>query len=130
MKIAVQMDHISTLHIEGDHFRLVADFINASTGQNYWSRVYTGQVSKLLAAQSDATRKLADHVGYSILKSSVELSRSRPLPQVESHETAQQQVDEQAMPQVGAYLLLVFFTYSSSGEWGEGVGNANPKHEH
>ncbi|MEM1317058.1 MAG: hypothetical protein AAGF29_02195, partial [Pseudomonadota bacterium] len=62
-----------------------ADFINASSGQNYWSRRYNGRISDILSGRTENAREVAHQVGFSILKSSIELSRSRPLPQVESH---------------------------------------------
>lgn len=87
VKAALKIDYLvnGTLHIDGDNFRLNADFINASSGHIYWSRTYQGRLSCLLANDDAVVREVSNHIGYSILKASVELSRSRPLPKVESH---------------------------------------------
>ena len=87
VKAALQIDYLvnGTLRIEGDEFRLDADLLNASSGHIYWSRTYQGRLSELLSFDDTIARELANHIGYSILKASVETARSRPLPQIESH---------------------------------------------
>ncbi|MEM1316897.1 MAG: hypothetical protein AAGF29_01370, partial [Pseudomonadota bacterium] len=72
VKTALQVDYLvtGTLHIDGDEFHLVADFINASSGQNYWSRRYNGRISDILSGRTENAREVAHQVGFSILKSS------------------------------------------------------------
>lgn len=87
VRTALQIDYLvhGTLYSNEGTYRLDADFIHASSGKLHWSRTYTGSQVDLLAGNGQVVRKISAHIGQEILRASVELSRSKPLPHVESH---------------------------------------------
>ncbi|PZX15012.1 TolB-like protein [Palleronia aestuarii] len=73
------------LRSDGRDFRLDADFIEAATGHIVWTHTFTGAIRDVLMGDSVIVRQIAEQAGQTILRSSVDLARSRPLPEVESH---------------------------------------------
>ncbi|MCP4098434.1 MAG: hypothetical protein GY748_19580 [Planctomycetaceae bacterium] len=74
-----------TTSIDGNEFRIDADFADAKTGRIYWTRAFTGKLSAVLDSSNKVVSELSSQIGQSILSASVELAHSRPLPNVESH---------------------------------------------
>lgn len=83
--LAVEYVIHGSVRTEGGRFRLDADFIDTATGHIVWTRSFTGATREVLMGDADVARQIAAQAGQSILRASVELSRSRPLPEVESH---------------------------------------------
>lgn len=74
-----------TVFVDGDTFRVDADFVEASTGRIQWTRDFSGRLSVFLQRDRGLVEELSSFIGRSILSASVELARTHPLPAVESH---------------------------------------------
>lgn len=74
-----------TVQIEDGRFRIDADFADAGSGRIHWTQAFHGHVLDVLKARNEIVTDLPNHIGRSILSASVELARSRPMPNVESH---------------------------------------------
>lgn len=74
-----------TVRVDGGTFHIDADFANARTGRIHWTLPFSGKVSDLLRGERGAVEEIASRIGQSILSASIELARSRPLPDVEDH---------------------------------------------
>lgn len=83
----LEVDYLihGSVRVDDGQFRLDADFVQASTSRIMWTRTFTGSLREVLAGDSDVARQIATQAGQAVLRASVELSRSVPLPQVESH---------------------------------------------
>ncbi|MEM9206073.1 MAG: tetratricopeptide repeat protein [Pseudomonadota bacterium] len=74
-----------TAQADNDAFTIEADFADVRTGRVHWTRRYDGSIGELTAGSSDTIEAISRRIGQTILLASVELSRTRPLPDVESH---------------------------------------------
>ena len=73
------------LRLNGQRYRLDADFIAVDSGRILWTRSYEGQMAEILNGQGEAISHIARACGREMLRAAVELAQSRPLPVVESH---------------------------------------------
>lgn len=87
VRTALKVDYLvnGTLRCDGNSFRLDVDFVNAVNGQITWSRVYNGSRLMLLDGDQTLVRTISGDIGFAILKASVELAQSHPLPKTKSH---------------------------------------------
>ncbi|MEO1748237.1 MAG: hypothetical protein AAFR27_06375 [Pseudomonadota bacterium] len=74
-----------TVSSENGRFRLDVDFIEVASGRLVWSNPVEERLSSLLQDNSTVMAEIAHRIGSGVLKTSVELARSQPLPEVESH---------------------------------------------
>ncbi len=87
LKSKLNADYAISGHvrINGDHYRLDADFIQTSTGRILWTEEFQGKVADILAGGSELVARVARQCGQEILRASVEIARSAPLPEVAAH---------------------------------------------
>ena len=74
-----------TVRVIGDKYRLDADFIQTSTGRILWTEDFHGPMSEILNGDSDLVVRIAQKCGQEVLRASVEIASSQPLPQVAAH---------------------------------------------
>lgn len=74
-----------TVFLDNDSFRLDADFIELKSGRLLWTRQFSGQLRDVLHGQSDMVGRVAHDCGQEILRASIELAQTMPLPDVSSH---------------------------------------------
>ncbi|MEH6631750.1 MAG: hypothetical protein V7776_13020 [Halopseudomonas aestusnigri] len=70
---------------DGERFHLDADFLDAESGRIIWSRQFSAKMSDFLHGGQEIVADISRQIGQSILASSIELSMSKPLPEVASH---------------------------------------------
>ena len=73
------------LHCRDTSFCLKIDLIEASSGEFMWSTEFNGDVNDFFGGQSTLATEVAAKVSGSIMRKSVELARSKPLPDTKSH---------------------------------------------
>lgn len=84
---SLDIDYMATgtLSIKDERFRLDVDFIQVKGGRIVWTQMMEGKVADLLVHGSPLLSTLAYRIGSGVMNASVELARTKPLPQVESH---------------------------------------------
>lgn len=87
VRSALAIDYLvyGTIALEDDRFRVDADFVDAKTGSLHWTRQFVGKTSDVLDGSHNVVTELSAQIGQAILSASIELARSRPLPDIESH---------------------------------------------
>ena len=74
-----------TVQLNDGAFRVEVDLAEATTGRIASTDVLTGNLADLLSGQTKSIEEAASRIGHGIVAASVELARSRPLPDIESH---------------------------------------------
>jgi hypothetical protein len=64
---------------------LDADFIDARSGKIAWTRTFTGKTHAVMQGDSEVVYDISLEIGRALLKASIELAFSNPLPQIQSH---------------------------------------------
>lgn len=87
IRAALEIDYLvyGTVRVDGERFHVDADFADARSGRIHWTRPFSGSVSDLLQGERGAVEEISRQIGQSILSASIELARSRPLPDVADH---------------------------------------------
>ncbi len=73
------------VRVTGNRFRLDVDFIQTNSGKILWTEPFHGDLSEILNGDSAPVAEIARQCGHQVLRASVEIAQSRPLPQVEAH---------------------------------------------
>ncbi|MFN3259443.1 MAG: hypothetical protein ACE37J_02680 [Pikeienuella sp.] len=81
------VDYVLYGSLRGDaqRFSVDADLFDARRGKLLSTLRHDDGVAAVLSGESRAAFDMANHVGHRILSASVELARTRPLPNVETH---------------------------------------------
>ncbi len=66
-------------------YRLDVDFFQTSTGRILWTEEFHGPVTDILNGDCELVARIARQCGQEVLRASVEIARSAPLPQVAAH---------------------------------------------
>ena len=84
---ALGTDYVATgcIASAGDDFRIDVDFLETASGRVVWTEAFTGRVADLIAPDSAVMAGIAHRIGMGVFRTSVELTRSNPLPHVHSH---------------------------------------------
>ena len=74
-----------SVQLNNGMFRVDVDLADADTGRIAWTDVFTGKLVDLLRCQTNVIEEASSRIGHGIITASVELAKSRPLPDTQSH---------------------------------------------
>ncbi|MEP4354305.1 MAG: hypothetical protein ABJ338_14080 [Lentilitoribacter sp.] len=87
VKSSLDIDYLvsGTINVRGEQFRLDIDFIDVSSGFVIWSDSFNGKMKDFFRSDCESVITVSNRIGYAILSASIELSMSKPMPDVPSH---------------------------------------------
>lgn len=87
VKSSLDVDYLvsGTINVQGKTFQLDVDFIDVSSGSVIWTDRFYGKMNEFFHNDCESIFTISNRIGYAILSASIELSMSRPMPDVPSH---------------------------------------------
>lgn len=84
---ALDADYVvcGNYRIDGERMIVNADFIDARTGRIGWTREVSGDLRAFLKGDDTVIATLGEDIGRGVTESAIELARSAPLEDVETH---------------------------------------------
>ncbi len=83
----LKVDYLATgsIRVNGQEFSVDVDLISAESGNIIWTRNFSGVFGDIFENQRGTAYEIANQIGHGILSASVELAKTQPLPNIESH---------------------------------------------
>lgn len=87
IKQDLNVDYLATgsIRVKGQEFSIDVDLISADSGKIIWTRSFSGVFGDIFENRRGTAYEIANQVGQGILSASVELAKTHPLPNIESH---------------------------------------------